>query len=78
MKSVYMYAVAAATAIAVLVVGFALLHQSNGRASVEKNVQYSQVGLNQNPTQKVQNTPPPNTSNNNRTNKNGSDEGDGD
>ena len=36
MKSVYMYTVAAATAIAVLVVGFALLHHSPGTASVEK------------------------------------------
>lgn len=32
----YMYTVAAATAIAVLVVGFALLHHSPGTASVEK------------------------------------------
>jgi hypothetical protein len=74
-----MYVAAAATAIAVLVVGIMLWYQTPSAASVEKTAQYKQSGgLNQNPTQNVQSTPPaPNSDNNKRTNENGFGDDDG-
>ena len=78
MKTVYVY-VAAAAAIAVLVVSIMLWSQTPGTASVEKTTaQYHQSGLNQNPTETVQNTPAHNNDNNKRINENGFGDGDGD
>lgn len=77
MKTVYMYTeVVAAIAI---VIGIMLWSQTPGTASVEKTTaQYHQSGLNQNPTEKVQNTPALNNDNNKRINENGFGDGDGD
>ena len=77
MKTVYMYTeVVAAIAI---VIGIMFWSQTPGTASVEKTTaQYHQSGLNQNPTEKVQNTPALNNDNNKRINENGFGDGDGD